>query len=50
MLTSHYYHDHNYSNGIEYNLQVIFSEEFTPLPVTPSKPPVSKKPASSGAY
>ncbi len=38
--------DHDYSsNGMDCNLQTIFEEEFPPLPVTPSRPPVPKKPS-----
>lgn len=38
--------DHDYSdNGMDCNLQTSFEEEFPPLPVTPSKPPLPKKPS-----
>lgn len=35
--------DHDYDNGME--CSVLHEEEFPPLPVTPSKPPLAKKPA-----
>lgn len=36
--------DHDYDNGMDCYLQSHYEEEFPPLPITPSKPPLSKKP------
>ena len=35
--------DHDYGVGMECNVQVVSEEDFPPLPVTPSKPPIAKK-------
>lgn len=40
--------DHDYFSSMDCNLQSSFKDEFPPLPVTPSKPPLLKKPALTG--
>lgn len=42
--------DHNYDTGINCNLQEGYEEEFPPLPLTPSKPPIAKKPTISSVH